>query len=302
MRKRLNASLVVGGVLVGLVVLMALVSFIWTPFSPTKVNASARLSGPGWPHVFGADRFGHDTFSQIMVGSRLTLYVGIIAVAIAGLVGIPLGAIAAAGPRWLDEIISRISDVAFAFPALLAAVMFAAAYGASTTTAMVAIGIANVPPFIRITRAEARRVLASDYVLAARSGGRNRRATFWRHVLPNIAPSLIVQATVLFAIAILAEAALSYLGLGTPAPTPSWGRMLNESKEVYDRHLNLALFPGLAIAVAVLGFNLLGDGLRDVLDPRLRHVRERSDLPASVAAAAGVDPSLPVAGPTDGVV
>lgn len=272
--RRWNASLIAGAALVGLVVAMALVSFVWTPFSATKVNAPARLSSPGWPHVLGADRFGHDTLSQIMVGARLTLYVGVIAVAIAGLIGIPLGALAAAGPRWLDEVISRVSDVAFAFPALLAAVMLAAAYGASTTTAMIAIGIANVPPFIRITRAEARRVLASDYVLAARTSGRNRRATFWRHVLPNIAPSLIVQATVLFAIAILAEAALSYLGLGTPAPTPSWGRMLNESKEVYERHLNLAIFPGLAIAVAVLGFNLLGDGLRDLLDPRLRQARE----------------------------
>jgi peptide/nickel transport system permease protein len=274
--KRLNASLVAGGTLVGFVVAMAIVSFFWTPFSPTKVNPSARLAPMGWPHVLGADRFGHDTLSQIMAGARLTLYVGVIAVAIAGLIGIPIGAIAAAGPRWLDEIISRISDVAFAFPALLLAVMLAAAYGASTTVAMTAIGVANIPPFIRITRAEARRVLASDYVLAARTGGRNRRATFWRHVLPNIAPSLIVQSTVLFAIAILAEAALSYLGLGTPAPTPSWGRMLLESKEVYDQHLNLALFPGLAIAIAVLGFNLLGDGLRDALDPRLRQVREQT--------------------------
>jgi peptide/nickel transport system permease protein len=234
----LNASLVVGGILVGFVVVLAVVSFFWTPFDPEKVDAAARLSPMGWPHVLGADRFGHDTLSQIMVGARLTMYVGVLAVAIAALVGIPLGALAAIGPRWLDEVIGRVGDVAMAFPALLAAVMLAAAYGASTTTAMIAIGIANVPPFIRITRAEAKRVLASDYVLAARGGGRHRRAIVWRHVLPNIAPSLIVQATVLFAIAILAEAALSYLGLGTPAPTPSWGRMLNESTTVFDQRLN----------------------------------------------------------------
>jgi peptide/nickel transport system permease protein len=287
--KRLNASLVIGGVLVGFVLLLAVVSFFWTPFSATKVNAADRLAPMGWPHVLGTDRFGHDTLSQIMVGARLTLYVGVIAVAIAGLVGIPLGALAASGPRWVDESISRVSDVAFAFPALLAAVMLAAAYGASTTTAMIAIGIANVPPFIRITRAEAKRVLASDYVLAARTGGRHRRAVFWRHALPNIAPSLIVQATVLFAIAILAEAALSYLGLGTPAPTPSWGRMLNESTEVYDQHLNLAIFPGLAIAIAVLGFNLLGDGLRDLLDPRLRQARETATPLAERLTTAGAD-------------
>ncbi len=292
MRARLNASLVAGGILVGFVVLIAVVSFFWTPFDPTKVDASARLSPMGWPHVLGADRFGHDTLSQIMVGARLTLYVGVIAVAIAALVGIPLGALAAIGPRWVDEVIGRVSDVAFAFPALLAAVMLAAAYGASTTTAMIAIGIANVPPFIRITRAEAKRVLSSDFVLAARSSGRHRRAVVWRHVLPNIAPSLIVQATVLFAIAILAEAALSYLGLGTPAPTPSWGRMLNESTEVYDRHLNLAMFPGLAIAIAVLGFNLLGDGLRDALDPRLRQVRQTAPTVDPLAQA------LEVAGAT----
>ena len=152
--------------------------------------------------------------------------------------------------------------------------MLAAAYGASTTTAMIAIGIANVPVFARITRAETLRV-HGDRVRARRRGRRGAVASaiFVRHVLPNIAPSLIVQSTVLFAIAILAEAALSYLGLGTPAPTPSWGRMLNESKDLYAQHLYLAVWPGVAIAVAVLGFNLLGDGLRDAIDPKLRVVR-----------------------------
>jgi peptide/nickel transport system permease protein len=269
----MNPSLVVGGVLVGGVVLVALVSFVWTPYVPTRINASERLLGMSWKHPMGTDRFGRDVLSQIMEGARLTLYVGILAVAISGLIGIPLGALAAIRRGWLDEVVGRVADVAFAFPAVLAAVMFAAAFGASTTTAMIAIGIANIPVFIRITRAETLRVMASEFVAAARTSGRSRFAVFVRHVLPNIAPSLIVQSTVLFAIAILAEAALSYLGLGTPAPTPSWGRMLNESKDLYAQHLYLAIWPGVAIAAAVLGFKKLGDGLRDAIDPKLRVVR-----------------------------
>ncbi|HKA05216.1 MAG TPA: ABC transporter permease, partial [Acidimicrobiales bacterium] len=165
------------------------------------------------------------------------------------------------------------NDVVFAFPAVLVAIMLAAAYGASTLTAMIAIGVANVPVFARLTRGESLRVLSSEYVLAARGAGRRRFGIFNRHVLPNIAPVLIVQATVLFALAILAEAALSYLGLGTPPPTPSWGRMLHESQTFFESRPTLALFPGLAIALSVLGFNLLGDGLRDAIDPKLKVVR-----------------------------
>jgi peptide/nickel transport system permease protein len=158
----------------------------------------------------------------------------------------------------------------FAFPAVLLAIMLAAAYGASTLTAMVAIGIAYVPVFARLTRGSALQVLRSDYVLAARAYGRRPLAILLRHVLPNIASVLIVQATVLFSVAILAEAALSYLGLGTPAPTPTWGRMLRDAQTYLDQEAQLALWPGLAIALAVLGFSLLGDGLRDLLDPKLR--------------------------------
>jgi peptide/nickel transport system permease protein len=272
-RHRWSPSLVVGAVLVGIVVVLALVSLVWTPFPPGKINAPDRLLGPTWRHPMGTDKFGHDVLSQIMQGARLTLYVGVVAVGVSGLIGIPLGLVAAVRGGWLDETIGRIADVAFAFPAILLAVILAAAYGASTTTAMVAIGIANIPVFARITRNEARRVLATEFVLAARTSGRSRTAITTRHVLPNIAPTLIVQATILFAIAVLAEAALSYLGLGTPRTTPSWGRMLFESKELYGEHFNLALWPGLFIAIAVMGFNLLGDGLRDALDPRLRRTR-----------------------------
>lgn len=268
--RRLDLSLVVGGSIVALVVAVALVSYVWTPFDPIRIDAQARLSGPGWPHVLGTDNLGRDVLSQIMVGARTTLYVGIVAVAIAALVGVPLGALAAVRGGWLGETVMRLNDVVFAFPAIIVAVMLAAVYNPSTTTAMIAIGIANIPVFARLTRAEALRVLSSEYVPAARLAGRSSFAVVVRHVMPNVAPVLIVQATVLFALAILAEAALSYLGLGTPAPTPSWGRMLRESQSFFPNDPLLAVWPGLAIALTVLGFNLIGDGLRDVLDPKLK--------------------------------
>jgi peptide/nickel transport system permease protein len=272
-RRRLGPTAVVGAALVALVVVTAVVSWFWTPYDPTAIDARGRLAPMSWAHPLGADRFGHDVLSQIMAGARITLLVGIVAVAVAAVIGIPLGALAALRGGGVGEAVMRVNDVVFAFPAVLLAIMLAAAYGASTLTAMIAIGVANVPVFARLTRGESLRVLSSEYVLAARGSGRRRPAVFLRHVLPNIAPVLIVQATVLFALAILAEAALSYLGLGTPAPTPSWGRSLQESQTFFGQRPTLALFPGLAIALAVLGFNLLGDGLRDALDPKLRVVR-----------------------------
>jgi peptide/nickel transport system permease protein len=272
-RSRWNATVVVGGLLVGLVVATALVSYLWTPYDPTEVDPANRLLPFSREHPFGTDPLGRDVFSQVMVGARTTLLVGMVAVAIAALIGIPLGAIAAQRGGWLSDSIMRVNDVVFAFPAVLLAIMLAAVYGASTLTAMVAIGIANVPSFARLTRAEALRVLSSEYVQAARVSGHSGWWVFWRHVLPNVAPTLIVQGTVLFALAILAEAALSYLGLGTPAPTPSWGRMLRDSQTYFGTVPSLAVVPGVAIAISVLGFNLLGDGLRDVLDPKLRRGR-----------------------------
>jgi peptide/nickel transport system permease protein len=267
---RRNGSLVVGGVLVGTVVASALVSLVWTPHDPTLVDPNATLVRSSLSHPLGTDSFGTDILSQLMTGAQTTLLVGVIAIAIAALVGIPLGALAAQRRGVLDELVMRGADIVFAFPAVLVAIMLAAAYGPSTLTAMTAIGVAYVPVFARLTRASALVVLQSDFVLAARAYGRRPLAIMLRHVLPNIAALLIVQATVLFAVAILAEAALSYLGLGTAPPTPSWGRMLADSQAYIDTDSWLALWPGLAIALAVLGFSLLGDGLRDVLDPRLR--------------------------------
>jgi peptide/nickel transport system permease protein len=276
MRGRINAGLIIGGVLVSLVVLLALVSFVWTPHDPLLVDAANRLRDPGGGYLLGADKFGRDTFSQLMVGARTTLYVGVVAVGIAAVIGTPLGIIAGMTSGrlgWLSELIMRVNDLVFAFPALLLAIMLGAVYGAGTLTAMIAIGVATVPAFARVARAATMQVMVTDYILAARAAGRRRTAVALRHVLPNISSVLIVQASVSFAIAILAEAALSFLGFGTRPPIPSWGRMLQESQELLFSTPRLALWPGLAIALAVLGFNLLGDGLRDYLDPKLRRTR-----------------------------
>ena len=268
-----NPSLVAGAALVGLVVVVALVSFFWTPYAPMRVDSPSRLLGFSAEHWLGTDKFGRDATSMIMVGARTTLFVGLIAVSVAALIGVPLGVLAAMGPSWLGQLVMRASDLVLAFPALLLAIMFGAVYGASTLTAMIAIGIATIPSFARVARAGALQVMRTEYVLAARVSGRSRFAIAGRHVLPNISSLVIVQASVSFAIAVLAEAALSFLGLGTPPRTPSWGRMLQESQELLFVAPRLAVVPGVAIAIAVLGFNLLGDGLRDRYDPKLEQAR-----------------------------
>ena len=272
-RRRPGPSLVIGALIVLGVVAMALVSFVWTPYDPTLVDPASRLLKPSAEHLLGTDKFGRDVFSQLLVGARTTLFVGIVAVGVAALIGVPLGILAAMATRWFGEVLMRGTDLLLAFPALLLAIMFSAVYGGSTLVAMIAIGIATVPAFVRLIRSGALQVMRTEYVLAARAAGRRPVAIGVRHVLPNVGSLVIVQASVSFAIAVLAEAALSFLGFGTPPPTPSWGRMLQESQEMLFSAPRLALFPGLAIAVAVLGFNLLGDGLRDYLDPRLEDRR-----------------------------
>jgi len=275
-----RAPLYLGAVLVGLVVLAALGSLVWTPYDPAAI-VGPKLAAPSFAHPVGTDHLGRDVISRLLVGARATVAVGVVAVALAAGGGVPLGLIAgmsdgryAQGRRgaWLSEALMRAVDVLYAFPALLLAILLAAAVGASTATAMVAIGVATIPAFARIARAATLTVMTQDFVLAARASGTSVGATAVRHVLPNIAPVLGVQASVSFGIAILAEAGLSYLGLATPPPTPTWGRMLREGQNVLFGAPEQALWPGLAIAVAVLGLNLLGDGLRDLLDPRLREV------------------------------
>jgi len=271
---RRSWSLYVGTVLVGLVMLLAVVSLFWTPFDPLHVDASARLLGPGWPHLMGTDNLGQDIFSRTLVGARVCIQVGVIAVAIGAVIGVPLGMAAAASRSWLGQLIMRAADIVYAFPALLLAILFAAAKGGgSIATSMTAIGIASVPAFARIARGSALQVLNQDYVLAARASGIGPLRIGATHVAPNIAPVVLVQASVSFGLAILAEAALSYLGLSAPLNTPTWGRMLYDSQQYIFTNPNLALWPGLFIALAVLGFNLLGDGLRDRFDPTLVEVR-----------------------------
>ncbi|RNL82641.1 ABC transporter permease [Halostreptopolyspora alba] len=272
--RTVNASLVTGGVLVATVILTALLSFLWTPHDPVHNDSGARLLDAGSPgHWLGTDKFGRDVASQLMAGARITLLVGVVAVGIAAVVGTPLGILAGMARRGVGEFLMRVNDLVLAFPALLLAIMFGAVFGAGTLTAMVAIGIATIPNFARIARGGTLQVLSHDYVQAARAAGRRPVGIALRHVLPNISGLVTVQCSVSFAIAILAEAALSFLGFGTRPPTPSWGRMLQESQELLFSAPALALWPGLAIALAVLGFNLLGDGLRDRLDPRLAERR-----------------------------
>jgi peptide/nickel transport system permease protein len=265
---RLPPGLWVGGVLVALLLLAAVLSLVWTPHAPTEIDVAAKLRGPSATHWLGTDSLGRDIASMLLVGARNALAVGLIAVGIGIGIGVSLGLLAAARGGWVDEALMRLADFSFAFPALLTAIMLAAVQGPGLVTSTVAIGIFNVPVFARITRGAARAVWTRDYVTASRACGRGAWHITLQHVLPNIAALLVVQATIQFATAILAEAALSYLGLGTQPPQPSWGRMLNEAQSMMFQAPQLALWPGLAIAASVLGLNLLGDGLRDWLDPR----------------------------------
>ena len=264
-----HASLRVGAVLVTIVVGLALLSYVWTPHSPTELDIPHKLQAPSASHWLGTDSLGRDIVSLLIVGSRVSIAVGLIAVGIGMVFGVALGLLAAVQRGWVEEVVMRLADFTFAFPALLSAIMLTAIYGPGLVTSIVAIGIFNVPVFARITRASALVVRAREFVTAARALGKGEWRITIEHVLPNIAAILIVQATIQFALAILAEAALSYLGLGTQPPTPSWGRMLNEAQQQLFQAPQLAVYPGVAIALTVLGLNLLGDGLRDRFDPRL---------------------------------
>lgn len=272
-RAQRSPSFMVGAVLTSLLIVCALLSSVWTPWSPYEMNMDAKLLPPSAQFWMGTDAFGRDVTSQLMVGARNSIAVGVIAVSIGLCVGVLLGLLAAMQRGWVEEAIMRLSDFTFAFPAILLAIMMTAVFGPSMVNAIVAIGIFNIPTFARITRASANAIWAREYIMAARASGKNRFSITWQHVLPNIAAVLIVQATIQFALAILAEAALSYLGLGTQPPQPSWGRMLSDAQTLMFQAPLLAVFPGVAIAMSVLGLNLLGDGLRDLMDPRLSRQR-----------------------------
>lgn len=272
-RLGVEATLVVGGGIVVAITILAVVSLFWTPFEVGEINAAERLATPSTRHWLGTDKFGRDVVSLLMVGSRTTLLVGLVSVGVAAVVGVPLGILSAMVPTWWGEVVMRANDLLLAFPALLLAIMLTAVHGQGVVTAMIAIGISTIPSFARVVRSGAIGVMKTEYVLAARAAGRRPVAIALRHVLPNVGSLVIVQASVSFAIAVLAEAALSYLGLGAPPGTPSWGRMLQEGQELLFVAPRLEVYPGVAIALAVLGFNLLGDGLRDRFDPRLEDRR-----------------------------
>ena len=268
-----HPSFVLGAILSLVLLAAALLSLVWTPWSPYDMDLANKLQPPSAAHWLGTDVYGRDIVSLLLVGARSSILVGVVAVGIGVTIGTLLGLLAAARRGWVEETIMRLSDFTLAFPAILSAIMLTAVYGAGMVNAMVAIGIYNIPTFTRLARGAAKSVWGREYILAARACGKGPWAITWQHVLPNISAVLIVQVTIRFAIAILAEAALSYLGLGTQPPQPSWGRMLAEAQTMLYQAPLLAVFPGVAIALAVLGLNLLGDGLRDLLDPRLSRTR-----------------------------
>jgi peptide/nickel transport system permease protein len=267
---RADASLRAGVILVAILIFAAALSLVWTPYPPAALDIPHKLQAPSGAHWLGTDALGRDVASQILAGARVSLLVGVIAVGIGLAFGVALGLFAASAKGLVEDAIMKFCDFTFAFPALLMAILLTATYGPGVVNTTIAIGVANVPIFAKLTRATANGVLAREFALAARAAGRGPLAIAFDHVLPNVAPSLIVQATIQFAIAILAEAALSYLGLGAQPPLASWGRMLADAQAWMYVAPRLAIFPGLAVALSVLGLNLLGDGLRDALDPRLR--------------------------------
>jgi len=271
-----NINFTIGLSITLTILLTALLSLGYTPYDPNRMNLSERFRSPNESHWLGTDQYGRDIFSRVMKGSANSILVGLVAVSIGMSFGILLGSLAAFYKRWVDEAVMRISDVLYGFPAVLSAILITSILGPGIMNSMMAIGIFNIPIFVRLTRATSLSIWERDYVTSAKAIGRNDAGIIWNYILPNILSSLIVQGTVQFAIAILAEAGLSYLGLGTQPPHASWGRMLNEAQTFMGTSSWLAIFPGCAIALAVLGFNLLGDGLRDLLDPKLARIQGRS--------------------------
>jgi peptide/nickel transport system permease protein len=267
---RLNAALVIGGILTALLIGTALLSLVWTPEVPTRVRVAMRLKAPLEAGLLGTDHFGRDVTSLLMVGAWNSLAIAWPAVLLGAAIGTAIGCAAAAWKGLADEIAMRVSDVVFAFPAVLSAIMIGALVGSGPLAAILAIAVFNIPVFARVTRGVALQVWTLDYIAAARAIGKHPLRITWEDVIPNIAGALIVQVTIQLALAILTEAGLSYLGLGVRPPNPSWGRMLSDAQTYLSQAPHLAIAPGVAIALSVLGLNLLGDGLRDALDPTLK--------------------------------
>jgi peptide/nickel transport system permease protein len=270
---RKNRSFVIGGMMSMLFFMVAFLSYFWTPYPVEDINIAEKLLTPSTRYLLGTDHFGRDILSMLIKGAQNSVIVAFVAMGIGIGCGVPLGLTAAAKKGWIDELIMRFNDLTFAFPSLILAIMITAILGPGSVNSIIAIGIFNVPVFARVTRGAALSIWKREFILAARSAGKGQFRISLEHVLPNIASMLIVQTTIQFALGILAEAGLSYLGLGTQPPMPSWGKMLNEAQTFMHFAPQLAIYPGIAIALTVLGLNLFGDGLRDVLDPKLRRSR-----------------------------
>lgn len=270
-----SPGLLVGALLTAVIVFAALLSFVWTPYDYAAQYIPDRLQGFSAAHWFGTDQYGRDVFSMILVGARTSIAVALVAVGVGVGIGVPLGLTAAASNgSLLDEVIMRGNDLVFAFPALLIAILITAVFGPGAVNAIIAIGIFNIPVFARLSRGAALSLWQREFIMAARVSGKGRVRISAEHILPNIANTLVVQITIQFALGILAEAALAYVGLGAQPPTPSWGKMLADAQTMIQLAPHLALVPGLAIVFTVLGLNLMGDGLRDVFDPRLQRSRQ----------------------------
>jgi peptide/nickel transport system permease protein len=255
----------------GFVVFFALLALLApgvAPYDPLATNWNAIRNAPSAAHWFGTDEIGRDVLSRVVWGTRASLLAGVVSVSISLVLGVPIGLLAGYLGSWADALISRMTDAMLACPFLILAIALAAFLGPSLTNAMIAIGVSATPIFIRLTRAQVLNVKVEDYIEAARAVGNSPLRIMLRHVLPNIVPSLIVQATLAIAAAIIAEAALSFLGLGQQPPAPSWGSMLNTAKNYIDNAPWMAVWPGASIFLLVLSFNLLGDGLRDAFDPK----------------------------------
>ncbi len=269
-----SPSFVTGLSLTAIVILAALVSLVWTPYNYAAQDIPHKLQGLSAAHWFGTDQYGRDVFSMLLVGARTSIAVALVAVGVGVAAGVPLGLWAAARRgTLLDDAIMRANDLVFAFPALLIAVLITAVFGPGAVNAIIAIGIFNIPVFARLSRAAALSLWTRDFILAARVAGKGSARISVEHILPNILNTLVVQVTIQFSLGILAEAALAYVGLGAQPPIPSWGKMLADSQTLISLAPHLALIPGLAIVLTVLGLNLMGDGLRDIFDPRLQRGR-----------------------------
>ncbi|QIK39600.1 ABC transporter permease [Pontivivens nitratireducens] len=267
-------NLILGGTLSGAFALVALLSFVWTPHDVGAISIPDRMLRPSVDHWLGTDQLGRDIFSMLMVGARTSLAVALASVGIGMGLGVPLGLTAAARRGGLlDDVIMRGNDLIFAFPSILIAILITALTGPSVWNAILAIGIFNIPVFARLSRGAALSLWSREYIMAARVAGKGPARISAEHILPNIANLLIVQGTIQFSVGILVEAALSYVGLGAQPPLPSWGRMLADAQTLISLAPHMALFPGLAIVLSVLGLNLMGDGLRDAFDPKLSRGR-----------------------------